>query len=177
MFYNCDDIIEIDMIQFDTSSVTDMSYMFALCQSLNSLNVNNLNTEKVETFENMFYNCKGLTSLNLESFRNPSSISLYRMFYGCENLEYINIKNFEEKDNMNIDEMFDNIPSNAVICFLSCLPPKNFIIDSMNTAKVTISWEGNKFNKFIISYGLQSLSNPDKINITDKTSYTFTNLN
>ena len=26
MFYNCDDIIEIDMIQFDTSSVTDMSY-------------------------------------------------------------------------------------------------------------------------------------------------------
>ena len=102
------------------------------------------------------------------------------MFYRCENLEYINIKNFDEKDNMNIDEMFDNIPPNAVICFLSCLPPKNFIIDSMNTAKVTISWEENEYNKFIISYGLQNLSNPndgDKINITDRTSYTFTNLN
>ena len=180
MFYNCVDITEIDMIQFDTSSVTDMSYMFALCQSLKFLKVDNLNTEKVETFENMFYNCKGLTSLNLESFRNPSATTIYRMFYGCENLEYINIKNFDEKDNMNIDEMFDNIPPNAVICFLSCLPPKNFIIDSMNTAKVTISWEENEYNKFIISYGLQNLSNPndgDKINITDRTSYTFTNLN
>ena len=39
MFHNCKDIIEIDMTKFDTSLVTDMSYMFALCQSLKSLNV------------------------------------------------------------------------------------------------------------------------------------------
>ena len=155
MFYNCDDIVEIDMIQFDTSSVTDMSYMFALCQSLNSLNVNNLNTEKVETFENMFYNCKGLTSLNLESFSNPSATTLYRMFYGCENLVYINIKNFEEIENMIIDEMFEYIRPKAVICLSSCPPPDNFAIDSRNTIQVAISWEGNGFNKFIISYGEQ----------------------
>ena len=180
MFHNCKDIIEIDMTKFDTSLVTDMSYMFALCESLKSLNVDNLNTAKVVTFENMFYNCKSLTSLNLERFTNPSATSLYRMFYGCENLEYINIKNFDEKDNMNIDEMFDSIPQNAVICYLLCPAPSNFTITSMNEANTIISWEGNEWNKYVISYGLQSLVNPEdgnKIYVNDKTNYIFTNLN
>ena len=179
MFYNCKDITEIDLTKFDTSLVTDISYMFALCESLKSLNVDNLNTAKVETFENMFYNCKGLTSLNLESFSNPSATTLYRMFYGCENLEYINIKNFEEIENMNIDEMFEDIRPNAVICLSSCPPPDNFAIDSRNTIQVAISWEGNGVNKFIISYGEQNLINPEngeKINVINRTSYTFTNL-
>ena len=179
MFYNCIDITEIDMTKFDTSLIIDMSYMFALCNSLKSLNVDNLNTEKVETFEYMFYNCKSLTSLNLESFRNPSSTSLYRMFYGCENLEYINIKNFEEKDNMNINEMFDNIPPNAAICFLPCPTPKNFKITSMNNDKTIISWEGNEWKKYIISYRLQNSVNPEDgttINVNDETTYIFTNL-
>ena len=179
MFYNCIDITEIDMTKFDTALVTDMSYMFAFCNSLKCLNFDNLNTEKVVTFDNMFYNCKSLTSLNLESFRNPSSTSLYRMFYGCENLEYINIKNLEEKDNMNINEMFDNISPNAVICFLQCPTPKNFIISSMNNEQTIISWERNEWNKYIISYGLQNLRNPEdgtKINVNDETTYIFTNL-
>ena len=156
-FYNCTDIMEIDMTKFDTSLIVDMSYMFALCNSLKSLNVDNLNTEKVETFEYMFYNCKSLTLMNLESFRNPSSTSLYRMFYGCENLEYINIKNFEEKDNMNINEMFDNIPPNAAICFLPCPTPKNFKITSMKNDKTIISWEGNEWKNIllVIDYKIQ----------------------
>ena len=180
MFNNCEDITEIDMRQFDTSLVTDMSYMFSLCISLSSLNVENLNTEKVETFENMFYNCKSLTSLNLESFSNPSATSLYRMFYGCENLEYINIKNFDEKKNMTIDDMFYNIPPNSVICLLSCIPPSNFTINTMNKTKTIISWESNERNKYIISYGSQNLVNPEegtKINVNGKSSYTFTELN
>ena len=102
MLNNCTDITEIDMTNFDTSSVIDMSNTFALCSSLKILKVDNLNTANVLTFENMFYNCTSLTSLNLESFTNPSAISLSKMFYGCENLEYINIKNFEEKNNMTV---------------------------------------------------------------------------
>ena len=179
MFYNCTEITEIDLTKFDTSLVTDMSYMFSMCYSLSFVNVSNLNTLKVETFENMFFNCTSLTSLNLESFTNPSATSLYRMFYGCKNLEYINIKNFEEIENTNLDSMFYNIRKNAVICLLSCPPPTNFKISSMNTTEVSISWEGYEFNKFIISYGLQNLLNPEngnKINLNSKTYHTFKNL-
>ena len=180
MFYNCKEITEVDMTKFDTSLVTDMSFMFAYCSSLKVLKATNLNTAKVETFQNMFVNCINLESLNLESFTNPSATSLYRMFYGCENLEYINIKNFEEKENMNIDEMFYNIPINSVICLLSCPPPTNFTVTDITDNQVTISWEGYEFNKFVISYYSQRLSNPEegnKINITDKTYYILTNLN
>ena len=179
MFYNCNEITEIDMIKFDTSLVNDMSNMFSMCTSLKSIKVDNLVTSKVETFENMFYNCTSLTSLNLESFTNPSAISLTRMFYGCINLEYINIKNFEEKENINLDDMFYNIPQNTVICLLSCPPPTNFTISTMTATTVRISWEGNEWNKFIISYDLQNLENPEdgnKIYVTDKSYYTFTNL-
>ena len=79
-----------------------------------------------------------------------------------KNSEYINIKKFDEKQNMNIDEMFDNIPPNAVICLLSCIPPSNFIINTMNRTHTIISWESNEWNKYIISYGLQSLINPEE---------------
>ena len=180
MFYNCREITEIDMTNFDTSLVTDMSDMFAYCSSLISLNLSNVVTSKVETFENMFLNCLSLTSLNLESFTNPSATSLSKMFYGCINLEYINIKNFEEIENIQLDDMFYNIPQNAVICLLSCPPPTNFTISSMNKTQATISWVGYELNKFIISYGIQNLSNPEegiKINVTGKENFTFTNLN
>ena len=180
MFYNCIEITEIDMTKFDTSLVTDMSEMFALCSSLGSLNVSNLNTERVETFENMFYQCTSLASLNLESFTNPSATSLSGMFYGCTKLEYINIKNFEEIENTNLDDMFYNIPQNAVICLSSCPPPTNFTISDMDSQEATISWEGNEFNDFIISYALQNLENPDngnKINVKGEKHYKFTNLN
>ena len=179
LFYNCAQITEIDMTKFDTSLVTDMAEMFLMCSSLKSLNVNNLNTTKVTTFENMFFRCTSLASINLESFTNPSATSLYRMFYDCINLEYINIKNFEEKENINLNEMFYNIPQKAVICSLTCPPPTNFIISSMSETQAEISWEGYEWNKFIISYGLQTLVDPEtgtKINVTDKAYYTFTNL-
>ena len=133
--------------------------------------------------ENMFYNCTNLISINLESFVFPKITSLNTMFYGCSNLEYIeyiNIQNFEENENINIDEMFYNIAPNAVICLSSCPPPTNFAISSMTSSQVKISWKGNAWNKYIISYSTRSLSNPDtgtKINVINREDYTFTNLN
>ena len=78
------------------------------------------------------------------------------------------------------DEMFYDIAPNAVICLSSCPPPTNFFIDSISTSQIKISWKGNEWNKYIISYSSQSLSNPDEgiiINITNAMNFTFTNLN
>ena len=180
MFYNCIDITEIDMTKFDTSLVDDMSEMFSLCSSLNSVKVSNLDTSKVETFENMFFQCSSLTYINLESFTNSAAISLKKMFYGFRNLEYINIKNFVEKANLNLEEMFYNIPTNAVICLLSCPPPTHFTVNEMTSTRANITWEGYEWNKFILSYGLQNLINPEdgvKINVIDKNYYILTKSN
>ena len=181
MFCSCSEITEVDLINFDTSLVTDMSYMFEYCSSLKYLNVKNLDTTKVKLFEYMFHGCTSLTSLNLQNFTNPSATSLKKMFYGCNNLEYINIKNFEEKKSITLDNMFYNIPPNAIICLSSCPPPSNLILSSMSTKEVTISWEGLEWNEFIISYKLfYDVLNPEngnKINVTNKMDYTFRDLN
>ena len=48
MFIVCDELTEIDLTNFDTSLVTDMSRMFQDCGSLTSVNLSNLNTRNVE---------------------------------------------------------------------------------------------------------------------------------
>ena len=43
MFYNCYNIIEIDLTHFDFSNIIDMSYFFSECKSLKSINLFNIN--------------------------------------------------------------------------------------------------------------------------------------
>ena len=90
MFRRCYDIIEMDLSDFNTSEVTTMQWMFLSCSSLISLNLSNFDTSKVQ--------------------------SMQAMFSGCNNLEYINLKNFNENQLTEYRYMFDNVPSNIVVC-------------------------------------------------------------
>jgi len=54
MFSDCADIVSIDLSNFDTSNVEDMSGMFYGCISLESLDVSKFNTSKVEDMSYMF---------------------------------------------------------------------------------------------------------------------------
>ena len=68
-----------------------MSNAFANCSSLKYLNINNFNTSSVINMTNMFYGCSSLLSLNLKNF-NTSSLILDNdndMFTNCnKNLIY-----------------------------------------------------------------------------------------
>ena len=68
MFYNLRNIIEINLSNYDSSQVTNMSEMFCHCGSLNSIDFTNFNTAKVVDFKSMFYGCNHLLYLNLRSF-------------------------------------------------------------------------------------------------------------
>ena len=48
MFYNLQNIIEIDLSNFDASKVNDMGEMFNLCKNLEKINFGNINTSSVE---------------------------------------------------------------------------------------------------------------------------------
>ena len=140
MFKGCTSITEIDLSNFDTSSVTSMDNMFESCSSLTSINLSNLKTSSVERMifmfsscsaltsldlssfdtssvtrmDSMFSQCSSLTTLNLSNFKSSSLTSYDTMFLNCINLEYINLYNFNEgklKSNM-----FENMPNNLVIC-------------------------------------------------------------
>ena len=74
MFYDCIDIIAIDLSNIDTSSVTNMYEMFYGCSTLTSLNLLNFNTSSVTTMHEMFSGCSALTSLDLSNFNTSSVI-------------------------------------------------------------------------------------------------------
>ena len=145
LFHWCYTITEIDLTNFDTSTVTNMMDMFAECTSLTSINLSNSNTPNVETMHGMFWGCYSLRSLNLKSFDTSKVTKLFAMLRGCEslisidlsnfdtsevvnmgelfhecrNLQYINLKNFKDTKNPITTDIFKAIAKNVVICINS----------------------------------------------------------
>ena len=75
-------LIFIGLAVADTSSITDMSYMFNSCSRLTSLDLSGLDTSAVTNMSHMFYTCSGLTSLDLSNFDTSKAI-IDSMFVGC----------------------------------------------------------------------------------------------
>ena len=57
MFYWCSSLKELNIDNFNTNKVTDMSGMFYYCKSLKELNLDNFNTNKVNNMGGMFWEC------------------------------------------------------------------------------------------------------------------------
>jgi len=73
----------------NTSRVTDMTYMFAMCSSLESIDLSEFNTSNVTTMEGMFGECNALKSLNLNSFDVSDVQNVSKMFFNCTALTTI----------------------------------------------------------------------------------------
>ena len=144
MFINCIDIAEIDLSNFDSSTVTNMLYMFQGCESLISINFKNIDTSNVEGLSLMFKDCKSLVSLDLSGFKtsknkgtnkmfqgcislkslnlsnfDTSSITMFfkSMFEDCKNLEYLNMEKAQIKfTSVDLTNIFKNVPENMVYC-------------------------------------------------------------
>ena len=70
MFDNCSKLTSLDLSGFDVTNVTNMSYMFQNCVKLPSIDVSNWNASKVENMFKTFCACSSITELNLKGFTN-----------------------------------------------------------------------------------------------------------
>ena len=96
MFQFCTEIEKIDLSGFDTSNVTNMSYMFNKCKKLKEIKgLNTFITKNVKYMEKMFNECSELENLVLTSFETPNVTNFSSMFNKCNNLKYLNLLNFE----------------------------------------------------------------------------------
>ena len=94
-----------------------MNSMFNKCTSLSSLDLSNFETSNVVDMSYMFSEYSSLTSLNLSNFVTYVNIDMNNMFNNCEKLEYINMINFKDLDSRFWqDDMFKNVPENVVLC-------------------------------------------------------------
>ena len=58
MFYDCKNLKSLDLSNFNTSDVSDMSYMFANCEKLKSLDISSFNTSNATNIDYIFSGCK-----------------------------------------------------------------------------------------------------------------------
>ena len=120
IFYGCSSLTNLDLSNFDTKDVMNMSYMFYMCSNLTKVNLSNINTQKVNNMKLMFYNCSSLTNLNLSSFDTRNVKDMKMMFYNCSSLIKLNVSNFNTEKVDDMSGMFSD-------CFsLSQLNLNNF---------------------------------------------------
>ena len=71
MFDGCSSLKELNLNNFNTNNVTNMSLIFCRCSSLKELNLNNFNTNKVTDMYSMFSGCsKGLIMKIKTQYKN-----------------------------------------------------------------------------------------------------------
>ena len=106
MFYSCN-LVDLDLSGFDTSSVTDMSGMFNYCIKLTKLDLSSFDTSSVTNMSMMFQACINLTKLNLSSFDTSSVTNMSAMFQNCSALTALDLSRFDTSSVTNMDVMFD----------------------------------------------------------------------
>ena len=108
-FEECSNIISLDFSNFDTSNVTNMSFMFNECHKLKEIKgINKFNTNKVTDMKVMFQLCKELEHLDLSNFNTSKVTNMSWMFYNCNKLKYLNLLNFSI--NCDTKNMLRNVP-------------------------------------------------------------------
>ena len=90
-----------------------MSFMFNGCSSLKEINLSNFNTHNVTDISCMFYECSSLKEINLSNFNTNNVTDMQYMFDGCSDELKMKIrsqyKNFhknafdENKDDFDTD--------------------------------------------------------------------------
>lgn len=124
MFYGCTALTAVSL--FDTSGVTNMSYMFYQCTALTTVPL--FDTSNVTTMSRMFYGCSSLTSVPL--FNTSKVTGMLYVFRDCTALTSVPLFNTSKVTNMNY--MFQNctnVVSGALALYRQASsqtkPPKN----------------------------------------------------
>ena len=104
-------ITSLDITRINTSSIEDMSRMFAGCSSLGSLDLSNFNTANVKTMNGMFQGCYKLVSLDLSKFNTSNCTNFGSMFANCSSLGSLDLSSFNTSKSTFFAKMFDNCTS------------------------------------------------------------------
>ena len=125
MFSYLNNIKEIDLSNFNTSLVINMSSMFMNCSKLEKINLWNINTILVQDMGSLFEKCTNLKSIDLSYFDTSSVTNMNKLFGGCKSIKSIDASSF---DTSKVEDMFE--------IFGDC---ENLIavnVSSFNTSKV-----------------------------------------
>ena len=79
LFYYTNSLKTLDVTNFDTGNVTNISRMFYKCSLLLKLDITNFNTSKVTNMSHMFHGCGSIEELDISSFDTTNVTSMETM--------------------------------------------------------------------------------------------------
>ena len=169
--YQIENILGLDLSNFDTSKVTNMRSMFFGMSNLTTLNLSNFDTSKVTNMGSMFSGLSSLTTLNLSNFDTSKVTDMQKMFDDMSNLTALNLSNFNTSKVTNMNQMFHATPS------LTSLDLSNFdtsnVTDMQNMFslynrdiskdKLETIYANNDFNTTNLTYSYGMFINREKL--------------
>ena len=132
MFKGCENLIDVDLTNLNTSRLENINSLFEGCNNLENVNFFNKQLDKIREAENifngcenlveienldkinisnvrkannMFKNCKSIININLSNIYLENAENAKDIFYGCDKLEILDISNFKEIN----DDLFGNL--------------------------------------------------------------------
>lgn len=138
MFYKCENVTYIQANKLDMSNATNVKSMFEDCYSLEELDFSSVQTTKeVYSIEGMFKNCASLKKLDISSFDFMiTGDDISEVFYNCSELEELDLSVI---DTSNVS-FFENV-------FYKCNSLKKIDLSS---------WDMSKASRYSLeNFGLQ----------------------
>lgn len=114
MFENCNERI-LDLRDLDTSDSRYFGSMFSGSTNLITLYVNTWNTSKVTDMSWMFNRVSILTTLDLSGWDTSNVTNMSYMFYSCSKLTTLDIRNFNFTKVSSYNNMFYGVPATCKI--------------------------------------------------------------
>lgn len=106
MFFCCNKLKELNLINLNTTKAIDMGCMFWNCSSLVELDLSSFSTELVQSMHHMFWNCRNLRTVDLSSFSTVNVKDMEGMFKDCRKLYKLDLSSFSTENLSNTSQMF-----------------------------------------------------------------------
>lgn len=129
-FSECCSLVNLDLSDWNTGSVSDFHELFMECKKLKNLNISNLDVTSASSLGMMFGGCRSLTELDLSHFNTPNLQDPSFMFYLCESLESIT---FGDRFNTSNVNEFNGI-------FEGCINLNNIDVSMFDFSNATSYW-------------------------------------
>ena len=109
LFSNLTNLESIDLIDADTSDVTNMGGLFNNCSSLVDIDISYLDTTNVTNMGSMFANCSNLETLNISNLGGNNLSSIGGIFHSCTALREIYMSNFDFGTINRLNDIFTQV--------------------------------------------------------------------
>ena len=105
-FFECNNLVSVNLSKLDTSKTTSLGYAFSRCKSLTGIDLSTLDTSSVRSFADVFQDCSSLRSVNLTGWDTSSGNNFRQMFYCCAALEELDVSSFNTSSATTFEQMF-----------------------------------------------------------------------